>query len=165
MPGSKAKGEASVDGYYNPRVAQLDEMASKGVKLAVKVPHAGGHEHWLTLAELKDRLNAEKLLAARQVADAVEDCRMRQHAPTHIPAAPAASSPAEVPWWTSQKSHHAPLACARVAAQGRRHLAADRVNGVPRFHAIELRVHAPHLFHHPTNERTVGLTKRIEIEL
>jgi hypothetical protein len=59
VPGSKAKGEASVDGYYNPRVAQLDEMASKGVKLAVKVPHAGGHEHWLTLAELKDRLNAE----------------------------------------------------------------------------------------------------------
>src|SRR5215471_7440236 len=32
----------------------------------------------------------------------------------------------------------------------------DRVNGVPRFHAIELRVHAPHLFHHPTNDGARG---------
>jgi hypothetical protein len=74
---AKAKGEASVDGYYNPRVAQLDEMAAKGVKLTdvkVKVPHADGHEEWLTLAEVKDRLNAQKVLAARQVADAINDC-------------------------------------------------------------------------------------------
>jgi hypothetical protein len=74
---AKAQGEASVSQYYSPRVAQVDEMAAKGTKLTdvkVKVPHADGHEEWLTLAELKDRLNAEKVLATRQVADAVVDC-------------------------------------------------------------------------------------------
>jgi hypothetical protein len=63
--------------YYDPRVAQIDEMAARGVKLTdvrVKVPHADGHEEWLSLADLKDRLNAEKVRAVREVADAVDEC-------------------------------------------------------------------------------------------
>src|SRR4051812_15289730 len=74
---AKAKGDASVAEYYNPRIAQLDELATKGVKLAdikVKVPYADGHEDWLTLAEVKDRLNAEKVLAAQHVTEAVDEC-------------------------------------------------------------------------------------------
>ncbi|KYH02490.1 hypothetical protein [Bradyrhizobium sp. DOA1] len=74
---ARTKGEAAVASYYNPRVGQLDEMATKGVKLTdvkVKVPHIDGQEQWMTLAELKDRLSAEKVRAATEVTRAINDC-------------------------------------------------------------------------------------------
>jgi hypothetical protein len=74
---AKATGEAAVTGYYNPRVGQIDEMAAKGVKLTdvkVKVPRADGQEQWMTLAELKDRLMAERVRAAAEVSQAIGDC-------------------------------------------------------------------------------------------
>jgi hypothetical protein len=40
----------------------------------VKVPHADGQEHWMTLAELKDRLTAERARATAEVTQAVNDC-------------------------------------------------------------------------------------------
>jgi hypothetical protein len=74
---ARAKGEAAVDGYYNPRVAPLHEMAGKGVKLTdvkIKVPHSDGQDEWMSLAELKDKLVAEKVRAATEVTQAISDC-------------------------------------------------------------------------------------------
>src|SRR5262245_45137029 len=52
----------------------------------------------------------------------------------------------------SSVPHHAPFASAWIAAQRRQASAYGRI--APRLHAIELRVDAAHLFHHPAQDDT-----------
>jgi hypothetical protein len=71
------QGHAAVRGYYDPRIAQVDEMSAKGVKITdikVKVPLANGRDEWLSLAEVKQRLASEESAALREVATAVNEC-------------------------------------------------------------------------------------------
>ena len=74
---ARARGDASVSEYYDPRIAEIDGLAKKGMKLddvKVKVTMANGQDEWLSLAEVRERLVNQRQVALQVVSAAISDC-------------------------------------------------------------------------------------------